>query len=82
MAYDLNDDNGSKGDTFLNEIQPLTSRYPYMVAPGNHESFRNFTHYKNRFAMPRNGANEGTGYFYSFDMGRAHFVVINTESFF
>ena len=32
--------------------------------------------------MPLNDANEGTNYFYSFDMGPAHFVMFNTEAYF
>jgi hypothetical protein len=50
-----------------------------MVIPGNHEDFRNFTHYKSRFNLPVNDANEGTGMFYSFDMGYAHFSMIDSE---
>ena len=32
--------------------------------------------------MPVNEANEGTNYFYSFDMGPAHFIMMNTECYF
>lgn len=34
--YVLQDD-GRYGDDFMNQIQPIASEIPYMVAPGNHE---------------------------------------------
>lgn len=81
IAYDLHDSDGQNGDDFLEQIQPVTSRFPYMVIPGNHEDYRNFTQFINRFSMPSNSANQGTGMFYSFDLGPAHFTLINTEAF-
>ena len=39
---------------------------------------RNFTHYKQRFSMP----GDTQGMFYSFNLGLAHFVVINTEAYY
>ena len=37
---------------------------------GNHENKYNFSNYKARFNMPRDGGNM----FYSFDLGPVHFV--------
>ncbi|OMJ75606.1 hypothetical protein SteCoe_25225 [Stentor coeruleus] len=82
MAYNLNDNNGRVGDHWLNIIEPVAANYAYMTLPGNHETHNNFTHYKRRFNMPLNNANQGTGYFYSFDMGPAHFIMMNTEAYF
>mmetsp|Transcript_14459 Transcript_14459/g.14511 ORF Transcript_14459/g.14511 Transcript_14459/m.14511 type:complete len:446 (+) Transcript_14459:1-1338(+) len=82
IAYNMEDENGRVGDTYLRMIEPIAATYPYMTAPGNHDSYGNFTHYKNRFSMPNNGANEGTGYFYSFNLGPAHFIMYNTNSYF
>jgi acid phosphatase type 7 len=81
FAYDLPDRNGLVGDIWLNMAQPVAANYPYMTLPGNHEEANNFTHYKERFYMPVNEANQGTGYFYSFDMGPAHIVMMNTECY-
>lgn len=39
-------------DDFLNEVQPIATKIPYMVTPGNHEFWYNFTSYKHRFYMP------------------------------
>lgn len=82
FAYDLNDDEGRVGDRWLNQIQTISANYAYMTLPGNHEKPNNFTHYKQRFAMPVNDANEGSNYFYSFNFGPAHIIMINTEGYF
>jgi acid phosphatase type 7 len=82
FAYDLHDNDGRVGDHWLNIVQPLAANYAYMTLPGNHEGHNNFTHYKQRFYMPVNDANQATNYFYSFDMGPAHFVMMSTEVYF
>lgn len=82
LAYDLNDDEGRIGDKWLNQIESISGNYAYMTLPGNHEQPSNFSHYKQRFSMPVNDANEGSNYFYSFDYGYAHIIMINTEGYF
>lgn len=82
FAYDLNDREGRQGDDWLNMVQSITSKVPYMTVPGNHEVDYNMTHYSNRFKMPINEANEGLGWFYSFNLGPAHFIMFNTEQYF
>eukprot|EP00359_Climacostomum_virens_P007149 CAMPEP_0204905838 /NCGR_PEP_ID=MMETSP1397-20131031/5644_1 /ASSEMBLY_ACC=CAM_ASM_000891 /TAXON_ID=49980 /ORGANISM="Climacostomum Climacostomum virens, Strain Stock W-24" /LENGTH=455 /DNA_ID=CAMNT_0052074773 /DNA_START=79 /DNA_END=1443 /DNA_ORIENTATION=- len=79
FAYDLHDYWGEIGDKYLRMIEPVVAHYPYMTIPGNHENHNNVTHYKARFQMPNNGANQGTGYFYSYNVGPAHIVLFNTE---
>lgn len=82
IAYDLNDQEGEIGNIWLNMVEHIAGNYAYMTNPGNHESPNNFTHYSNRFKMPINEANQGTSWFYSFDYGPAHFVMIDTEVYF
>lgn len=82
FAYNMDSDDGRVGDEYLNMIEPIAAMYPYMTAPGNHEAYNNFSHYKARFNMPYNEANQGTSYFYSFNLGPAHFVVYNTNAYF
>ena len=75
IAYDLHTDDGTRGDLYMQDLEPLASRVPYMVIAGNHEEDgKNFSHYQNRFTMP--------GYdnqFYSFDVGSVHFLGVSTE---
>ncbi|OMJ83789.1 hypothetical protein SteCoe_15197 [Stentor coeruleus] len=82
LAYDLQEDEGKNGDKFLNMIQPIAAKVPYMTIPGNHESSKNFTHYSTRFNMPINNANEGKGWFYSYNLGKAHFIMMNLEQYY
>ena len=81
IAYNLEYTEGMVGDEWMNMVQPIAANLAYMVIPGNHESDQNFTHYRNRFTMPVNDENEGSGFFYSFDLGMAHYVMFSTESF-
>lgn len=82
MAYNLDSENGQVGDEYLRMIEPISATIPYMTAPGNHEGYNNYTHYKARFNMPYNEANNGTSYFYSFNLGAVHFVVYNSNAYF
>jgi len=71
------------GDAFMEDIQPIASHVPYMVAPGNHEDYANFSHYKARFTTP--GWADGSwneNLFWSTDVGLVHFVGYNTEAYF
>lgn len=74
-GYDLNSLNGLMGDRFMSSIQDIAAQVPYMTVPGNHESNTNFTHYKNLFKTP------GHELYYSFDLGYAHFVMMDSEAF-
>ncbi|CAD5224999.1 unnamed protein product [Bursaphelenchus okinawaensis] len=78
MAYNLNEDRGKMGDEFLRQIETIAAYLPYQVVPGNHENAGNFTHYINRFTMPKSEHN----LFYSFDLGHVHFVGFSTEFYF
>lgn len=69
-------------DVFLNHVQPIASKIPYMVTPGNHEFWFNFSAYKHRFYMPGTLDEGGSGdnMFFSWDLGYTHFVALNSET--
>ncbi|KAK6047474.1 hypothetical protein COOONC_15021, partial [Cooperia oncophora] len=47
IAYDLHAQNGQTGDDYMNQLEPLISKVPYMVVAGNHEDDgKNFTDYQ------------------------------------
>lgn len=81
FAYDLHDEGGKVGDDFMNRIQYVASRIPYMTCVGNHEiAGGTFSHYRYRFSMP------GVVWpapinqlWYSFNMGLVHFISYSTE---
>jgi hypothetical protein len=79
FAYDMEVDNARVGDAFMNQIEPLASRIPYMTCPGNHEVAYNFSNYRNRFWMP---GDDNKKMYYSFNMGPIHFISLSTELIF
>jgi len=85
FAYDFQDTNGTVGDNFMKQIEPVAAQAPYMITAGNHESYGNFTHYNHRFSGITKGlaASSGspTNLWYSWDTEFTHFVVIDTEMY-
>lgn len=93
FAYDLRDDGGRNGDSFMNRIQgvnmasgvrgSLASTLPYLTAVGNHEiGSGSFDNYRARFNMPRSDINDGFDMWWSADIGLVHLVVLSSETFF
>eukprot|EP00057_Strongylocentrotus_purpuratus_P016056 XP_011670530.1 PREDICTED: iron/zinc purple acid phosphatase-like protein isoform X1 [Strongylocentrotus purpuratus] len=82
FAYDLHDEEGKVGDDFMNRIQDVAAVLPYMTCPGNHEIAHDFVHYRYRFSMPGSPWPMEDEMWYSFDMGKAHFVSYSTEIYF
>jgi len=79
IAYDLDSLQPSCSRTYFQDMESLISRIPYMVLPGNHEKFVNYTQYIADFRMPVTADNEGSNFFYSFNLGRGHFVALSNE---
>lgn len=85
FAYDMDNDDGRVGDSFMNKIQPIAAHLPYMTSVGNHEWLRNFSHYVNRFNMPnKDGKTFGgdNNHFYSFNIGPVHIISFSTEFYY
>lgn len=60
--------------------QPIAATMPWMVGPGNHERFYNWSAFTNRYRMPSNPSLGSDGNFwYSFDYGNAHWISISSE---
>lgn len=78
FAYDMDSENATIGDEFMNQIQQIAAYVPYMVCAGNHEEKYNFSNYRARFSMPGNSES----LFYSFDLGPVHFIGISTEVYY
>ncbi|XP_002738205.1 acid phosphatase type 7-like [Saccoglossus kowalevskii] len=83
FAYDLHTDGGKIGDDFMNRIQSIATRIPYMTAVGNHEIEFNFSHYRYRFSMPNSPwPMPLDNMWYSFNMAKVHFISYSTEVYF
>lgn len=83
FAYDFHTSGGLNGDAFMNRIQDMAARIPYMTCVGNHEIPFNFSHYRYRFSMPQlDWPSSVSRMWYSFDISRAHFIAYSTEVYF
>jgi len=88
MAYNLEDNNGTRGDDFFNTIQDegLARQVPWMFVPGNHEFDEvtedytnfNFRMIGQEYVGELSGSNSAQ--YYSWDQGLVHFVALNTDS--
>lgn len=69
---------------FMNEIEPITRSFPYMVCPGNHDvtchilsdsgcspALQNFSAYRHRWNMPSKESGSGSPLWYSFNYGNS-----------
>jgi hypothetical protein len=81
-------------DEFMNDVRPFTSKVPYMLAIGNHEMDfpHSGSYFKGndsggecgvpydvRFPMVRSSEKLPDRLYYSFDIGYAHYIIIDTE---
>ena len=72
FAYNFQDNNGTKGDAFMQTIQPIAARVPYHTCPGNHEEADDFQQYRARFTMPGAGNEQNDNIYHSFDLVRGY----------
>ena len=81
-------DNGeehSQWDAWFDAVAGMTERIPFAPVMGNHETYdKNWEvrlplAYLAEFAAPENGSREFLRYYYSFDFGDVHFIVLNTQ---
>ena len=92
FAYQPQYNNGTIGDLFMNDIQPIATHIPYMVCPGNAESAYNFSHYSERFrgqpynlftdVIYTNSGPVNNNWFMSWNNGFTHWIMISTEIYF
>eukprot|EP00049_Salpingoeca_infusionum_P005398 m.91691 g.91691 ORF g.91691 m.91691 type:complete len:499 (-) comp12957_c0_seq3:2036-3532(-) len=82
LAYNLDTDDGTVGDQFMNMVQPIMQAVPYMTCAGNHETAYNFSHYTERFAAISQHSNTGNNWWFSFDVSYVHFVALTSEIYY
>lgn len=85
LAYNLASDFGKNGNIFMDRIEPITSKIPYIVTPGNHEykEYGDPFYYTNWFRgqsqLGQNSNSSNPTLWYSFDIGSVHIVAMSTE---
>lgn len=81
-------DNGAadwQWESWQNAMDDRASEATFIPVMGNHECYGlEWTNhlpdgYLQRFAVPANGSKRFPGYYYAFDYGPAHFIVLNTQ---
>ena len=77
LGYDLNDDGGKVGNDFMTFISQVTSRIPFMPAPGNHEARDDFVNFIKRYNLPEKEMNSNL--YYSYRINNIQFISINSE---
>lgn len=92
FAYNFDSDSGKTGDQFMNNIEQVAARLPYMISHGNHEdSPANLAHFTERWRnMPSNttpyttlaGKSVNNPLYYSWDSGLVHYIAVSTELWF
>jgi 3',5'-cyclic AMP phosphodiesterase CpdA len=82
IAYDLADNSGKNGDEFMRRIEPIASKVPYMVVPGNHEAAWNFSHYDNLFAMMDQRTKQINNHFFTTTVGPVRVIGISIEFYY
>jgi hypothetical protein len=80
FAYNMFEDNATKGDTWFEFVEPVYASKPVMTSPGNHEGMYNFLNYRERFTMPNYLDTESI--YYSYDAGNTHWIAFSTELYF
>lgn len=80
-----NGEDSSQWQAWFNAVAPLASEIPIAPVMGNHECYtldwktRLPAAYLNYFAVPDNGSADFSRYYYSFDYGPVHYIVLNTQ---
>lgn len=69
-SYDIHVDNGEHGDTYFDAMEPLFTRVPIALVPGNHELADNFNFFANRYIFPLST--------FSTTVNNYHFVIHNS----
>ena len=80
MAFNVDDQLYQKGNSFFNEIQNFAAYIPFMPTAGTREIANNFEYYNKMIGSPFE--NIYNDFFYSFNIGYAHFVQINMAYYF
>ena len=79
-AYDIFDDNGQKGDDFFELMEPILTKAPFVLTPGNHETADDSLMLLSRFQMPGTSKeNHAENNYYTFIAGKVLYVSMNLD---
>ncbi|KAL8570121.1 hypothetical protein ACOMHN_033800 [Nucella lapillus] len=64
---------------YMNAMERVATRVPYMTTPGNHEAQYDFAAYLNWLPMPCNASGSGSPFWFSIDYLGVHLLFFSTE---
>lgn len=80
-----NGEDANQWEGWFEGVEGIMERIPAVPVMGNHETYdlnwkiRQPAAYLNNFALPANGSSRFNRYYYSYDYGPVHFIVLNTQ---
>jgi len=66
-------------DLWAIQNQPIAATRPWMVGPGNHERFYNWTALTNRYKMPDKNSNGNGVFWYAYEYGNSYWISVDSE---
>jgi predicted phosphodiesterase len=79
-SYDIFDNNGQKGDDFFEAMEPILTKAPFVLTPGNHETADDSKLLNSRFVMPGTSKENHTdNNYYSFIAGKVLYISMNLD---
>ena len=69
-SYDIQDDNGQRGDDYFEAMEPIMTKAPVVLILGNHDNFDESRLFGSRFIFPLTTTSASVNYY--------HFVIQNT----
>jgi hypothetical protein len=79
ISYDLQDENGKRGDKFFQAFQEVQTQIPLAMALGNHDQYDSWSFVNLRIRNPL--YIESQNHYFSFNWEGIHFTEINFEYF-
>ena len=77
-AYDIHESDGITGDRYFAEIEPLMTKNPVIIIPGNHEFCDDFKFFESRYVFPRDKLGS-THHYFHFVIDKTLFIQVNFD---
>ncbi|KAL4491388.1 hypothetical protein ABPG72_008044 [Tetrahymena utriculariae] len=78
-SYEFYQNNGQKGDQYLDVVQDIIAEWPTVFSPGNHEEQYNYKFFNEKFQLPNFKQTQNN--YFSFNQGQVHFIGVNLNYF-
>lgn len=66
-------------DLWAIQNEPIAARLPFMVGPGNHERFYDWTAFTSRYKMPYASSKGNGNFWYAYEYGNSYWISLDSE---